>query len=144
MMQRPALAVAEHLGEGEDPRLARGEQLLAGELRRGVQMALRPFAARPDQIGRKGMQMGLVAGRHLQRGRLDLQKAAPAKPLPQRRHDAPARQQEWPAVDVAVAVPPGGGGNHEVLIGKAGVLGQDGYVAARNHGARGPDGQNKE
>ena len=38
MMQRAALAVAEHAGEGDDLRLARRQQLLAGELRRGVQM----------------------------------------------------------------------------------------------------------
>ena len=42
--KRPALAVAEHVGEGEQPRLAGGQQLLAGELGRGVEVeaATRP------------------------------------------------------------------------------------------------------
>ena len=45
MVQRPALAVAEHPGEIEDLRLAGRQQLLAGEFRRGVQVARRRVAA---------------------------------------------------------------------------------------------------
>ena len=41
MVQRAALAVAEDAGEFEDPRLARRQQLLAGEFRRGAQIERR-------------------------------------------------------------------------------------------------------
>ena len=46
MVQRAALAVAEHLGEVEDAPLAGRQQLLAGEFRRGAQIEPRP-ARRP-------------------------------------------------------------------------------------------------
>ena len=134
-----ALAIAEHAGEGEHPRLAGGQQLLAGELRRGVQVARRALAARADKLGRERVQMGLVAGRDLQRRGLDLEEAAAAKPVPQRRQDAPARQQERPPVGVDVAVPPGRGVRSRrphLLSEKAGEAGQDQYGAARNRGAR--------
>ena len=72
MVQGPALAVAEDVGEGEQARLAGGQQLLAGELGRGVQVepALRR-AVGGLGVGREGVQVGLVAGRDLQdrRGR---------------------------------------------------------------------------
>ena len=77
MVQRPALAVAEHAGEGEDPRLAGGQELLAGELRRGVQIAPAAGAVGRGELGREGVQMGLVARRDLQRRGLDLEEAAP-------------------------------------------------------------------
>ena len=54
MMQRAALAVTEHTREGEDPRLAGGQKLLADKLRRGVQMEFGARAgrrARGDQSG---------------------------------------------------------------------------------------------
>ena len=72
MMQRPALAVAEHAGEVEDPPLAGRQQLLAGEFRRGVQISGVRSPSGRHQLGREGMQMGLVAGRDLQDRRLDL------------------------------------------------------------------------
>ena len=66
VMQRAALAVAEHAREIDDARLARRQELLAGEFRRRAQIKRRPLAARPDQVGCEGMQMCLVAGRNLQ------------------------------------------------------------------------------
>src|SRR5712672_2582691 len=56
--------------------------------------------------------MDFVARGHLERGCLDLQETAPPEPLPQRRQDAAARQQERPPVGVDIAVPPGGGVGH--------------------------------
>ena len=53
-------------------RLAGRQQLLAGEFRRGAQIERLPLAAGPDQLGREGVQMGLVAGRDLQGRGLDL------------------------------------------------------------------------
>ena len=53
-------------------RLAGRQQLLAGELRRGVQIERRARPVRPDRLGREGVQMRLVAGRDLQRRRFDL------------------------------------------------------------------------
>ena len=76
MMQGAALAVAEHVGEGENAPLAGRQQLLAGEFRRGVQIELLRLAVRPDQLGREGVQMRLVAGRDLQRSAFDLDEAA--------------------------------------------------------------------
>ncbi len=49
MMQRAALAVAKHFGEFDDAPLARGEQLFAGEFRRGAQIA----AAMPCRRARR-------------------------------------------------------------------------------------------
>ena len=72
MMQRAALAVAEHLCEFDDAALAGREQLFAGEFRRGAQIERRRRAVRRRQRRRKGMQMGLVSGRHLQCAGLDL------------------------------------------------------------------------
>ena len=51
MMQRAALAVAEDAGEIENPRLARRQQLLAGEFRRGAQIERRR-ARRPARSSR--------------------------------------------------------------------------------------------
>ena len=71
-MQRPALAIAEHGREREDALLARRQQLLAGKLRRGVQVERPARAVGPDQLRCKGVQVRLVAGRDLQRAGLDL------------------------------------------------------------------------
>jgi hypothetical protein len=65
MMQRPALAVSPHLGEVEDAPFPRRQQLLAGELGRGVQVERRALAGLSDQLGGEGVQVGLVAGREL-------------------------------------------------------------------------------
>ena len=52
MVQRPAFPVPEHAREGGDPALARRQQLLAGELRRGVQVAAaRILAVRRARAG---------------------------------------------------------------------------------------------
>ena len=82
MVQSPALAVAEHAREIEDARLARRQQLLAGEFRRGAQVQRGSLAARSDQLGGEGMQMGLVAGRDLQGRGLHLHEIVGGEPSP--------------------------------------------------------------
>ena len=47
MVQRRALAIAEDMSEGENPLLARREQLFAGEFRRGMQIKPAFVAPRP-------------------------------------------------------------------------------------------------
>ncbi|MET3867741.1 hypothetical protein ABIC20_005050 [Methylobacterium radiotolerans] len=111
MVQRPALAVAEHPGDAEQPRLARGQELLAGEFRRGVQVERRAGAARPDGFRGEGRQMRLVAGRDLQAGGLGLDEVAVREPPAERREDAVAQEQRRAPVGVATGRPPGGGGS---------------------------------
>ena len=82
MMQRPALAVAEDARKGEQPRLACGQQLLGGELRRGVQIERMAARVGGDQLGRERMQMRFVAGRDLQDRGLDLGEIAGREPRP--------------------------------------------------------------
>ena len=72
MVKRAALLVAEHAREGEDAGLARGDQLLAGEFRRGVEIEPPPRAVRCLDRCRHRVEMRLVAGRGLQNARLDL------------------------------------------------------------------------
>ena len=60
MMQRAALAIAEHLGEFDDTALAGSEELLAGELRGCTQVKPGLTAVRGRKRGGEGVQMGLV------------------------------------------------------------------------------------
>ena len=105
MMQRAALAVAEGAGEFEDARLARRQELLAGELRRGAQVERLPLAAGPDQLGGEGMQMGLVAGGDLQDRGFHFDEVPSAKPSPHGRRDAVAAQQQRPSVGMDIRPP---------------------------------------
>ena len=137
MMQRAALAVAKHLGEFDDAALAGGQELLAGEFRRGAQIKPRRRAVRRHERGGEGMQMGLVARGNLQGAGLDLDEIPRRKPGAQRRHDAAARQQCRPPVGVDVASPEGRGGGrgfrHVLVRGEAeeicGDRAQDRYGA---------------
>ena len=105
VMQRAALAIAEHAGEIENARLARRQQFLAGEFRRGAQIERPPLPAGSDQFGGEGMQMGLVAGRDLQGRGLHLDEIARGKPGPQGGGDPPARPQEGPAAGMDAGKP---------------------------------------
>jgi len=109
MVQRSALSVAPDLGEIEDPPLARRQQLLAGEFGRGVQVERRPLARRVDELGGERVQVGLVAGRDLQRRGLDLDEVALFEPLPESGGDPIASEQPRPAILVDVRPPPGQG-----------------------------------
>ena len=91
-MQRAALAVAEHFCEFDDAAFPRGEQLLAGEFRRGAQVKRRCRAVRRHKRRGKGVQVHLVAGRHLERAGLDLDKILRREPGAQRADDPAPRQ----------------------------------------------------
>ena len=71
---------------------------MAGEFRRGVEVARLAVAAGADQFGGEGVEMRLVAGRDLERRRLDLDEALGLEPAPQRRGDPVPPEQERPAV----------------------------------------------
>ena len=60
-MQRRALAVAEDMGQREDPRLAGGRELLHREFGRRVKPGLARRAVGADEAGAKPVQVGLVA-----------------------------------------------------------------------------------
>ena len=104
-MRHAALAIAEDAGEIEDPRLARRQQFLGREFRRGVQVERLARATGRDQLGRESMQMRLVAGRHLQGGRLDLDEAGLGKPGAQGGDYTVAGEQERPAIGVSLLFP---------------------------------------
>lgn len=97
MVQRAALAVAPDAGEIDDASLAGRQQLLGCEFRRGPQVPPVLDHVRPDQAGRKGMQMGLVARGDLKGGGLDLEEAGRCKPAPERGHDPAPGQKVGPA-----------------------------------------------
>jgi hypothetical protein len=110
MVQRPALAIAINMSHGVKPRLARREQLLAGEFRRGMQVVAPGAAVRGREIGRKAADMGLVAGARLQGGGLDLLKIARFEPAPHSRAHAGAGLQSRPLVGINALIPPRGRG----------------------------------
>ena len=58
--------------------------------------------------------MNFIAGGHLQRRGVDLDKIVSGKPRPQRRHDPAPRQQDRPAVGVHVRGPKGRGSGRKV------------------------------
>ena len=92
----------------EDPPLARGQQLLAGELRRGVEIEPPRGRHRADQLGGRRRAGGLVAGRDLQGRGLDLDEALGLEPGPERALVMRvARRPARPPVGVVVGVPPG-------------------------------------
>ena len=112
MVQAPALAVAEHGREGEEPLEAAGQQLLAGELGRGVEVKGLCGAIRPRQGRGEGADMRFVAGRHLERGRLHLVETLFGKVPAQGRLDPAARAQPLEAAGEAAGVPRGRGTIH--------------------------------
>ncbi len=115
MMQRAALAVAEHFGELDDAALAGRQKLLAGEFRRRAQIKRRGGAAVGGRKrGGEGMQMGLVSRRNLQGAGLDFDEIAGGKPGPQRRYDPASRQQNRPPVGMDVRGPKGRSGGEAV------------------------------
>ena len=102
--------------QGKDLRLAGAEKLLHREFRRGMQPGLARRAVRRDQRGAKSVQMRLVAGRGLERGRVDLDEAVRVKPPPHESCDARPRHEPAAAFGVAVPAPEGRGGRtHETL-----------------------------
>src|ERR1043166_4107093 len=107
VMQRAALAVAEHPGEVENLPFACGEQLLAAKFRRRVQIKARGCAVRCVKLGRERMQVRLVAGRNLQHRALHFGEAARAEEIARGGGDAPACGEERAPVRMHVRRPPG-------------------------------------
>ncbi len=111
MVQRPPLAVAEDAGEIDDARLAGGDELLGGELGRGVEVERLGPPIDGQGLRGEAVEMRLVARRDLQDPCLDLGEGAVREPAAQRRLDAVARQEERAAIGMAVTVPPGRSGH---------------------------------
>ena len=97
-MQHAALAVAKRAGELHDAALARRQQLLAGEFRRGSQVEPLARIRRRYQIACKSMEMGLVPRRGHQRAGFDLDEIPGGEELPQSGGNAHAPQKKRPAV----------------------------------------------
>jgi len=141
MVQDAALAVAKRAGELDDAAFAGRQQFFAGEFRRGSQIESRACAGWRHQIGREGMEMGLVPRRRHQRRGLDLDEIPRREKLPQRRSHAHAPEQEGPSA--GVQSPEGRrhqgrsfqrGLNHPAAVKITGDLPQDQYGAARHLG----------
>src|SRR5262249_23535982 len=86
---------------------AGSEQLLASDLRRGVQVAPLPGKVGCDQVCRERVQVCLVARGNLQAGGLDLDKALGLEPAADGRLDFRPRRKQRPAVGVDIGGPPG-------------------------------------
>ncbi|MNU76313.1 hypothetical protein D3C71_658640 [compost metagenome] len=119
MMQRSAFTVAIDMREGEDMGLAGGEQLLGGKFRRRVQVKRGRLAVDCQGFGCKSMEMRLVAGRYLQRRRIDLDEITRGEESSQRRLHPVAANQEGPAVGMAVLGPPGECGDAGMVHGRS-------------------------
>ena len=104
-MQSGPLAVAKDVREGKDLRLAGGDELLHREFRRSVQPGLGPRAVRRDERGAKSVQMGLVSGRNLEGGDVDLDEAVGDEPSPDEAGDARSRDEAAPALRVPLTAP---------------------------------------
>ncbi len=98
MVQRAALAVAEHLGEFDDAALAGRQQFLAGEFRRRAQIKLRRRAVRGRERRGEGVQMGLVSAA----------KPATRRCRPRRNHARQTRRARPPRCGCAPAGTAGG------------------------------------
>jgi len=141
MVQDTALAVAKRAGELDDAAFTGRQQFFAREFGRGSQIESRACADWCRQIGREGMEMGLVPRRGHQRRGLDLDEIPRREELPQRRRHAHAPEQEGPSA--GVQSPKGRrhqgrsfqrGLNRPAAVKIAGDLPQDQYGAARHLG----------
>ena len=87
-VQRRPLAIAENVCESKDLRLARGDELLHREFGRCVKPCFAGRAVRADEAGAEPVQVGLVAGRGLQGGGIDLDEVLGLEPAAGNRGDA--------------------------------------------------------
>ncbi len=116
MVQGAALPVPEDPRERDDAGFACGQELLAGEFRRGVEEKLRSFAVRRHRLGGEGVQMRLVAGGDLERGGLDLDEVRRREEAAQGGLDAVAADQEAAPIGMDVGRPPGRGFRHRGFV----------------------------
>src|SRR5262249_39690033 len=105
VMQRAAFAVAERAREFVDPRLARGQELLTGELGRGPQKARQPASIRRHELGPKPVQVRPGTRGDLQHGGFDFHEIFRREKAAHRCRDAPAREQQRPAIGVETGLP---------------------------------------
>ncbi len=112
VVQRAALTIAIAAGELEDPLLASRQKLLAGEFRRGPQIALVPARGR-GQLGPHRVDMGLVARRHLQRRGLDLHEFQRREQVTHGPGDFAPQDQERAALGMGVRSPKTGAVGHQ-------------------------------
>jgi hypothetical protein len=98
-----ALAISVDSRKIENAGLAGSQQFLAGKLRRGVKITALTAAIGLYQVRGESMKMGLVAGRDLEAGALDLDKFALREPRPDGSRDFVAGQQERPPVAVPIS-----------------------------------------
>ena len=104
-VQRRRSRLRKTLRQREDLLLAGGEQLLHREFRRGMQIGVARRAVRRNERRREAVQMGLVAGRSLEGGGLDLDETLGVEPAPHEARDPRAGDEAGRAVGVAVPVP---------------------------------------
>ncbi len=97
-----ALAVAEDLGKGENSGFAGGQELLAREFRRCIEVNVGFLPRHRLEPGREGMQMQLVAGRDLENWQVDFAKSLALEIAAHRRHQLVAQDQARPAVGMDV------------------------------------------
>jgi hypothetical protein len=105
---RRPLTVSKHAGKVEDAPLAGGEQLLAREFGRGVEIACRPGEVAADELGRKTVEMRFIARRDLEAGRLNLDEVALLEEAPERSLQAVAAEKKGPAPLMDAGIPPAG------------------------------------
>ena len=103
------------MGDREEPRLARREQLLQGEFGAGVEVEARGPPVVADGGGGEGVEMRLVAGGGLEGGGVGLREAVRVEPGAQPREEAVAGEEKRAARLVARGGPPG--------VGRAGMSG---------------------
>ena len=118
-MQGAAFAVAEHTREFENPPLARGEELFAGEFRRSMKVKLLAPSIGCLELGREGVEMGLIAGRDLQDCGLHFDEALRLEVAAKRRQNRPPRSQEGLPVGMDIGRPPGRSARHGSGAGAA-------------------------
>jgi hypothetical protein len=110
-MQRAALAIAKDPRKSENARLSRRQQLFHRKFGRRMEMSLVKGAVRADHARGEAMQMGLVAGRDLQRRRLDLDETFGLETAADLARGSRPREEAGPPVGVAVLPPKRRGGS---------------------------------
>ena len=106
MVQGASFPVSVNMGKTGDAFFTGGEQLLAGEFRRGVQIKRHGVAGRRQALRDESMQMRLIAGGNLQCSSVDLKKIGAGEIAAKSRLDRIAPNEKCAAVGVDVRRPP--------------------------------------
>src|SRR5438046_301745 len=105
-MKIAALAIAEYAREVENAPRAGRQQLLAGELRRGVQIEWFARAVGRGECRREGMQMRFIARRGLQDRAFHFDETGVLEPRPHCFFDALPGPEARAAVGMSLGIPP--------------------------------------